>query len=148
MNSLERLELSRTRLRTAMAPDTHLPPSTDRSSAWLKAVRDTPAVAVVLDAVGAWWRQHPARLVVEAAADAVRTAARPLAQHRPLVLVGIAALGGGLLMWSRPWRWLAKPALFTGLAPQLLSRVLASLPLESWLGLVATPPPEPMRSPP
>ena len=39
-------------------------------------------------------------------------------------------LAGGLLAWSRPWRWLLRPALFAGIAAQLTSHVVARLPLD------------------
>lgn len=150
MNPLERLEQSRALLRSAMTPAPGLTTEAQAHgiAGWLHRLRESPAIAIVLDALSGWWSKHPMRLVAEAAGDAVAATARPIAQHNPVLLVVVAALAGATLTWSRPWRWLVKPALFAGLAPQLVSRVLANLPLESWLSVFATPPAEPTRSSP
>jgi hypothetical protein len=69
--------------------------------------------------------------------DGVNELLRPTARRHPLGLVAGAVLVGGLLAWSRPWRWDFRPVLFNGLcqqlvrdavaqtAPQVLSRLLA-----------------------
>ena len=53
-----------------------------------------------------------------------------------LCFVLVAAAVGALLVWSRPWRWALRPALLAGLAPQFASRVVAKLPIESWMTLL------------
>jgi hypothetical protein len=43
---------------------------------------------------------------------------------------------GGMLAWSRPWRWILKPALFAGLMAQLSAKLMAQVPLQSWMSLL------------
>jgi hypothetical protein len=58
--------------------------------------------------------------------EAVKTLLLPLAQRHPLGLVLGGVALGALLGWSRPWRWLATPALVVGLLPQLLAWLAAA----------------------
>jgi hypothetical protein len=58
---------------------------------------------------------------------------RPMAERTPLTLVGIAAAGGALLMWARPWRTLAGSALLAGMLPQLGARMVSQIPIASLL---------------
>jgi type VI protein secretion system component VasF len=80
----------------------------------------------------------PLRTVVQAAADGANAALRPLAQQHPLWLVGGAAVAGGLVAWSRPWRWPMATALVAGLVPQLAVKVAAQAPTASWLALLSS----------
>jgi len=156
MNPVERIELSRARLRQAMLPPPALP--ADGSPAaplvWLERLKEQPAIAIVLDTLRSWWSRHPMRAVVHVASEATNAVAKPIAQHNPIALVVLAGVAGAVLAWSRPWRWALKPALFAGLMPQLVSRVVANLPLESWLAVftsvnTAPPPPQdPLRNSP
>jgi hypothetical protein len=142
MNAVERIELSRARLRHAMLPPPA--PQTDESAtgprAWLERLRDQPSIAIVIDALQSWWSHHPMRALVHVASEATNAVAKPIAQHNPVALVVAAGLLGIVLAWSRPWRWALKPALFAGLMPQLVSRVVANLPIESWLAAVGAKP--------
>ena len=90
----------------------------------------------VAETVGSWWTHHPLRLAASVAAEGVGAIARPLAQRHALLLVLGATLAGGLLVRSRPWRWIVKPALFAGLLPQLATRLVARLPPSSWVSVV------------
>lgn len=155
MNAVQRIELSRERLRHAMVPPPALPDASQpRALAWLDKLKGQPAIAIIIDTLKSWWSRHPMRAVVHVASEAGNAVAKPMAQHNPLALVAIAAVFGAVLAWSRPWRWALKPALFAGLMPQLVARVVAHLPLESWLAVFAspvssTPPPtEPFRTSP
>ncbi len=147
MSAVERIEASRARLRAAMAPPPAAAPSMPptRALAWLEQLKELPAIKIVMDTLQGWWLRHPLRAVVHVASEATNAVARPVAQHNPFILVALAAVAGALLAWSRPWRWALKPALFAGLMPQLVSRIVTTLPLESWLNafspaLPRTPP--------
>ena len=137
MNAVERIEMSRARLRHAMQPPVVL--GNDAPAAgllgWLERIKEQPSIAVVIDALQSWWSRHPMRPLAQVATEATNAVARPIAQHNPVALVVAAGLIGVVFAWSRPWRWALKSALFAGLMPQLVSRVVATLPLESWLAV-------------
>ena len=137
MNAVERVALSRERLRAAMVPPPALPApeSAAGALAWIERLRHQPAIALVIDTLQNWWARHPLRAVVHVASEATNAVAKPIARRNPLALVLVAGLLGAVLAWSRPWRWAIKPALFAGLLPQLVTRVVAHLPLESWLAV-------------
>ena len=106
------------------------------SQTWHRRLRELPVIGLVADALGAWWSQNPLRPVALVAAEAANAVAKPLALRHPVALVLVAAAGGAALAWARPWRWALRSALFAGLAPQVASRVVANLPVESWLTLL------------
>ena len=137
MNAVERVALSRERLRAAMVPPPALPApeSAAGALAWIERLRHQPAIALVIDTLQNWWARHPLRAVVHVASEATNAVAKPIARRNPLALVLVDGLLGAVLAWSRPWRWAIKPALFAGLLPQLVTRVVAHLPLESWLAV-------------
>jgi hypothetical protein len=143
--ALERLAISRQRLRESMRPDPQSPDQqgSDEPPAWLNALKGIPGIAVVVEAVQSWWNQHPMRVASLVAADASKTFLRPIIQRNPIALVVGAVVVGGLLAWVRPWRGLLKPAIFAGLVPHLVSRLVANVPTESWIGLCHVHPPEP-----
>ena len=116
--------------------------------AWLERLKDQPSIALVIDALQSWWSRHPMRAVEHVASEATNAVARPIAQHNPVLLVVAAGVLGIVFAWSRPWRWALKPALFAGLMPQLVSRVVANLPLESWLAAFSSAPPVRARNEP
>ena len=91
-------------------------------------LKSVPVVGVLFEALASWWANHPLNAVSTVAVGAARTALEPLAQRNPLALVLLAAVIGGALVASRPWRWLLKPALFAGLVPQLVSKLMAQVP--------------------
>jgi hypothetical protein len=109
-NACERLTLSRDRLRSALRVSAAAPVNTK-----------TPL--------------HIAGLF---ARDAVEAAVQPLAQRNPLGMVLGAALAGGFLMWSRPWRWLLTPALLATVLPQLAARAFNHGAPMPWLKLLTT----------
>ncbi len=155
MSVIARMEQSRARLRAAMLP----PPAVSAGEttktnpfAWLDRLKEHPAVAVVVDTLRSWWLQQPLRAAVHVASEAGNALARPIAQKNPIALVAVAAVLGAVLAWTRPWRWVIKPALFAGLLPQLVTSVVAKLPLETWLAVLSSaiskqaPPPQPARN--
>ena len=119
-------------MRAALPPTSGTRPLGEPPS-WLTGLASIPGVAVVMDAVRGWWAQHPARVATLVATDAAKTFIRPVAQRHPIGLVVGALLVGALLARVRPWRGLIKPALFAGLLPHIVSRVVAHVPLDSWL---------------
>lgn len=149
MTAAERLAHSRERLRQAMrgtsaAPGAAKDPNVAGSATiWLEILKLNPAARIVIAAVSAWWAQHPLHVAGTAAAATAKAAVQPMADRHPLGLVLGALMLGGLLAWSRPWRWALKPALFAGLVPQLVSQALAQAPIQSWLAAFAAPTPEP-----
>ena len=103
MNAVERLELSRARLRRALLP----PPGSAEAAGrrqWLGGFAELPFVGIVIDALQEWWSHHALRPAVQVLAEASRAAAAPLAQHHPFALVVSAVTAGAALAWSRPWR--------------------------------------------
>jgi hypothetical protein len=91
------------------------------------ATREPSAEAdLTADVVRGWWVRHPWRVGSEAALGVADALLRPVAQRHPLRLVAGAVLVGGLLAWSRPWRWAARPGgLVTGLCRQLVHEAVA-----------------------
>lgn len=155
----ERLALSRERLRRAMRPQRAAGGAAARGpsspGAWLGALKAHPVGAILFDAVARWWSQHPMRLAGMVAANATSAVVRPVAQRHPLTLVLGALVVGGLMVWSRPWRWLVTPALLAGLVPQIFSKAMAMVPPQSWMAVLAAltqefrpePAPQGMQSP-
>ncbi len=126
----DRLALSRERLRQAMqgpaaaASAESGSPANEPAPRWLDDLKSIPAVAIVIDALTHWWARHPLHVAAVVAADTATAVVRPMAQRHPWRLVLGAALVGGVIVWSRPWRWGLRPALFAGLLPQLLRTAL------------------------
>ncbi len=134
-----RLALSRDRLRRAMLD--HTKPkrasSQDSDPSWLDRLKSFPGAAVVIDALSGWWARHPLNALSAVAVDAARAAVQPVAQRNPLALMLVALVLGGALAWTRPWRWILKPALFAGLLPQVASKIVSQVPIETWLGFAS-----------
>ena len=94
---------------------------------WLKSLRANPLAAIAVDAFTDWWARHPLQSSARLAEAAARETIAPLVKRHPVAVLGSAALAGALLVWSRPWRWLLKPALLTGRASQIAGRVFAHM---------------------
>ncbi len=124
-------EFMRRALDQAVAGDK---PTSSRSAQsalqWWNEVKALPGAGVLIDAAQGWWARHPLRTTAVLLAHAALAAARPIARRHPLSAVLAAFLFGGLLVWSRPWRWALKPALLAGLLPQILSAWLTPAPRE------------------
>jgi len=120
----ERLALSRERLRMAIAKNAADPPSPlsvlfPGSSGLLDLLKTLlPGTGDIMDALGTWWNQAPLR---------------PLAQRHPVALVTGALLAGAVLAWTRPWRWLFRPTLLSTVGPALLTSLLTSAAVQSWV---------------
>jgi len=147
VGAIERLALSREQLRSTMMP---APPKSSSHAARIgsgdisftanlaERVKEIPGAAMVIDAVQTWWAQHPLRTATLVAGEASRKFAAPLAERNPVALILGAVAVGALFAWTRPWRWILRPALFAGLLPAVASRFMRQLPLESWLRMFAS----------
>jgi hypothetical protein len=142
LNAMSAAERAKARAASAANAASGAPAHHPTSAAWTEALKTVPGATILLDALRGWWWQHPLRLYGVIAAEAGAAVAKPVAQRHPVALVGGAFVVGALLAWSRPWRWIIKPALFAGLVPQLASKTLAHslahLPLQSWLGALSS----------
>ena len=136
--------MSRERLRQSMlaaAADNHRRDegsSSGMSAKLLHALGGIPGASIVIDAVRSWWSQNPMRVASLVAADAAKTMLQPMAQRNPLLLVLGAVVVGALLVKIRPWRGILRPALFAGLLPQLVSKLMAQVPVESWMDMLTS----------
>jgi hypothetical protein len=80
------------------------------------------------EAVNQWLAEHPIKLASEVLSEVTKSVVNPIAQRRPLLFVASALVVGGVLVWSRPWSWLLKPAIIAGVIPQIISKALAYAP--------------------
>ena len=139
--ALARLALSRDRLRREMlqrsAPKRHAADGSELHPSLHERLKSVPVVGVLFEALAGWWSNHPLNAVSAVAVGAARTAIAPMAQRNPLALMVLAVVLGGALVATRPWRWLLKPALFAGLVPQVVSKLMAQVPFESWMGFAS-----------
>jgi hypothetical protein len=140
-SATERLAASRQRLQIALAqtaeanrPRTvssaHAPP------AWMDELKAIPGVGIVVQALSTWWAKYPLNTASVMAFDAANAIAKPVATRHPVALVLAALAVGGMLAYSRPWRWILKPALLAGLMAQLSAKLVAQMPLQSWMSLL------------
>ena len=122
----ERLARSRASLQRWVVEDQQAhaaAPSGDAKG--LLGLRAHPMAAMALDAFGAWWSSRPLRGPTQEVAAAARSLLVPLLERRPVAVLGGAAAAGALLVWSRPWRSLLRPALLAGFASQLAMHAFA-----------------------
>ncbi len=146
----ERLEASRARLRDALLAIAHPPPKPSLlgelgvgnlgtfASQILERLKALPMAAVVIESIEHWWAEHPLHAAGALAEEASRRYVGPIARKNPVAVVIGSIVFGALLVASKPWRWLLRPALFVGLVPQIASHALKSLPLDSWLQMLST----------
>lgn len=67
----------------------------------------------------------------------LKSALTDLAQRQPLTLVAGSFILGGLVTWSKPWRWVPTTALMAGLLPAYLNKLAASQMLpDTWTELL------------
>ncbi len=136
--AVARLNLSRACIRQCMQDSMRSENSarqrraTGQSAHWLDGLKSVPGGAVLIHAMNIWWSKQPLRAVASAAADAVKAVLQPTARRHPWALVAGAFALGGLLAWSRPWRWVSKPVVLSGLLVPLLSKVISNMPSGIW----------------
>ena len=154
MTAVERLTLSRERLRIAMLPPPPKPADHlfgERIGVFMTNIieraKATPGLTELIEPIEAWWAQHPLRTAGLVAAEASRKLATPIAERHPLALVFGSVLIGALLILGRPWRWSGIAALLAGLLPGVAPRSVRELPIASLAKLIAsitTPRPTPV----
>jgi hypothetical protein len=139
-----RLEQSRERMRESMLHLSGRPPhgpgeaGSAEESGWLDSLRSHPLAALLMGAMGGWWQSHPLNSAARAGqGGAASRMLSPWARRHPVALVLGAVVVGGLLVRTRPWRWLAKPALVTGVLSYALRSVVSHIPVRSLLGLLS-----------
>lgn len=138
--ALERLAISRERLRSSLmeAAHPHQEDGEHKPSMLMSALLAIPGAHIVVDAVRHWWSQHPMHLAGTLAANTARTVVRPMARRNPFALILGAMVVGGVIVWLKPWRGIVKPALLAGLVPQIVSRAISHVPIESWISTLVT----------
>lgn len=110
-SACERLAQSRQRLQQALlAEPATLAGATKENfgkpvTDWLNGLKSIPGYSLALEVAKAWWAKHPYRLTAIMVRDVANAAVLPTAQRHPVGLVAGAFVVGGLLAWSRPWRW-------------------------------------------
>ena len=104
----------------------------------LERLKALPGAALVLESIEHWWASircmPPARSPKKPRAA---TWGRSPRKNPVAVIVG-GVVFGALLVASKPWRWLLRPALFVGLVPQIAAHALKRMPLDSWLQMLST----------
>ena len=129
-NASERLTQSRERIRLAMLElaspirESSTAGAQNFSDSLLNSLKSKPGADLLLSLLQDWWSRQPLRASLTLAADAAQVLLKPIAQHHPLGLVMGAAAAGALLVLTKPWHWIAKPALLVGLLPQLVTQVM------------------------
>ena len=138
LTAVERLALSRERLRLAMTQATGRTDTATGANthvAGLLGLIKTalPNASLLIDALSQWWTHYAAQGAGQTAAGVADNILKPLAKRYPLLVVVGAVAVGGLLAWSRPWRWVFKPPLLAVWGPALVSSALASGTLQAWI---------------
>ena len=146
-SAAERLEASRARLRSALLKIAHPPPKPSLlgdlgigsfGSQILEKLKALPGAALVLESIQHWWAEHPLHAAGSLAEEASRRYMGPIARKNPVAVIVGGAVFGALLVASKPWRWLLRPALFFGLVPQIAAQALKRMPLDAWLQMLST----------
>ena len=156
--ALGRLELSRARLHTALAPATPagdaagaVPwPLLGRARAWLLSTPWGSLLEPVVSTVGQeslrWWRRQPWQQAVVQAGHALQAELSPLVRRHPLAAVLVTATAGAIVAGSGVWRWhtVRRSALHLGLRlrrafiSQISSPAVQSLMLGALVSFLAT----------
>ena len=145
LSATERLAASRARLRSALMNIAHPPP---RASPFgglsglkeqiITRIRAMPGADFLIDTLEDWWARHPLHAIGLVAEEAARSFLLPVARTNPFALIVGSLVVGAVLVASRPWKWLLKPALFVGLVPQLAAHALRRMPVESWMEMLSS----------
>lgn len=147
----ERLAQSRERLQLALLAGATTDQTGQPAADWRDGLKSIPGFSLAMKLAKSWWARHPYRLAASVVGEVARAAVLPTAQRHPVGLVAGAFLVGGLLAWSRPWRWLPASALFAGLLAKVIApsaTCQSNAPSRSAdNGTTKSPHPGPARSP-
>lgn len=131
LSAQERLARSRANMNRWLVDDDAARADTSGSGAglsgWLQKLRNQPLAALAIDALTDRWSRHPLHTTVRVAEAAARETIAPLVRRHPAAVLGASAVAGALLVRAKPWRWLARPALLTGLVAQIAALLVARL---------------------
>jgi hypothetical protein len=152
-HALQRLEASRASIQAEL---TKLQPSDDTAAAAGQSLPSWTAALPWFDtarrAVRLWWRRHPARPLVDIAADAGSQALEPLVRSHPLASVALAMAAGAAMVVWRPWRSRVTAAVWAGLGAQLTAGLVKGVlhpgTLSALLGGLASRPSSNLPTPP
>ncbi|MDZ7892125.1 MAG: hypothetical protein U5L73_10265 [Rhodoferax sp.] len=141
LGALEKLTISRERLRAALATSntSNANRRSEAASSGLFEALETilPGGTMLWDAVGPslkyWWEQHPLHSSSELAGDVIQAWVRPMVQRHPVAAVATALAFGATLAWARPWRWTFKHPVLSALGPSLLARGMTFELVQTWL---------------
>jgi hypothetical protein len=143
--AVEKLALSRERLRAAMVPAPSKPHAATAAhgiaavgTQLADKVRAMPGATVVVDAVRDWWGHHPLNTAGILANEAARKYMAGPSNRKPLTLVFAAVVAGALLAVIKPWRLLLRPALLAGLIPALATRAVREVPIDSLMRMYSS----------
>lgn len=93
-----------------------------RKSGLKDAKSDSGLLASIL---AMYLAQHPLPATGNAVSHTFEKVVAPWVREHPVQAILVAALAGGLLIWSRPWNLLRPPAPLAWLLPQLLTKLMA-----------------------
>lgn len=131
LSAQDRLARSRANMTRWLADDDAARATSQGSGAglsgWLQKLRGEPLAALAIDALTDRWSRHPLQTTVRMAEVAASETIAPLVRRHPAATLGASVIAGALLMRARPWRWLARPALLTGLLTQVAALLVARL---------------------
>jgi hypothetical protein len=127
-SALQHLEASRAALQAELRqfqPAQDTPAAAGASSpAWVTAM---PWFDTATRALRLWWRRHPARPVVDIAAEAGEQALVPLVRTHPLASVALAMAAGAAMVVWRPWRSRLTAVVWAGLGAQLTAGLVKNI---------------------
>jgi hypothetical protein len=100
-------------------------------------LRSHPVVGVGAEMLNTWWTRHPLHPVAGMAQGAVRDHLVPVVRRHPIAVVAGSFAVGALLVWFKPWRFLAGTARSLGSASHLVTKLIGGLPIASLLAAFA-----------
>ena len=126
----ERLTQSRERISVWLTDENRGAGSPDHAGGGAASSQDerpNPVAAIAIEVLTEWWRSHPLQATANLAGAAARQAIVPLVRRYPAAVLGAAAVAGALLVRTRAWRWVLRPAVVVGVASQIAARIMSRM---------------------